>query len=1353
MIGTSTGDLVDGFSRALHCCIPGHGYEALPHDAHEQVTYLPNSDGWLLSAPCEGQQRLVNGPVTCTMGRHDWTPGEIELRVSRQEILPGGPTEPSVLPASQYEAHHAEQVRLGFRAEKPAATPSSHVSEVSHVLPPTMSRAELEARVNEVRLAQEVGTPFTQHKLDYDDPNLCRHSGKRTIDEAFVAVKRAVRQHVDQHDSQPLTLRRLWYNGYWEALTSYLPDQVRRGFDKIWHGDAFVEFHKLFSADGDADLEMTKSDKLRVVTERQFWHAALMRSYTLHASGASASNVPLHGFDALVPSSLNMRVDRSTRFLELAKDYKMTTAQQEAWNVSPTSHSTHPTLAAHRHLETVALTKVIMTAGMVRRDPDISAASRDKQACGARKVITHKDLGHLGPATSPDHDVIKNKLNGAEPKYVNTLMDDITYRTSLRPFAGEDIVVTTSLYDCLSGETPESTWRCTGVDENGYALFTETIGGKHTSGVFENQYSWDFGNNDVVHIPNKAGTGYGIYDVVKCCRRDINRQTVFLCMRSWVNMPFEVADRLNYAAHGVYLHDLHQEPGPCKNVQVVGQFTKHPVLVMRVAKGKQHYVYTRYQHETSAGGTATVTPPVLRHLELLHSHGGKAQGLTSREILQRLGLLMKDFLPGGTVDAPDCTSLLELFKVLGVPEERGRPNIVYYEAENFVRDNMGAEEPEEDRTAKAVQQAPSIVTGTATYGVIASNEPALEKGVEEHLGEGNTKKRGPHMAKFAEFCQREFIKGLEEHSGCRPGSVLIPPREKVLEKRTRPSQRANEVTWGVGECPGDTVGHGFIKGSEVSKQKRAPRMIQSPPHDLSIKSGQLGKALETILKASESSHGVAWYCPGLNPRQLGEALASQHEFSKLMAREFGAGPMPQVDYKSADDSHTEESATLVADIIRHFFSDEHDPDLGMSHKAWALQTYYECFNFLVKVGHKVKSTKWKNASGTGITTLLNTLVFAFRSYMTILLALFFKQMIDEDGEVSGMPQNNGESDAKAAGDADWFTKDMFREQLKKLQNQGVLHHAISQYDTVDWDACQNRLRVNATQRSPVMRLIFELIGLKFGDDGVECSVPGVSEYFWELACKYLDASDGFQRTICFSHFANGGPHDPDEDESVEFLSREYPRLSATIASYCKIERAAEKLSISSNADDDKYRNKLFGYMITDRRTPIIGAYISAIWAFKNFGELPAPYDPETDTYLVDQKYIDKVEVRDREVAWKMREGPFPVTDVDLDYMYESVAATYGMSSGELRALDESLRVQTTWEGIKAHKLPPALAILTPDDPTGDQLERRLPAGTAMVTAFPNEGKLYNAMPDTARQRSRDVLATLVGAPESFDKAN
>lgn len=116
---------------------------------------------------------------------------------------------------------------------------------------------------------------------------------------------------------------------------------------------------------------------------------------------------------------------------------------------------------------------------------------------------------------------------------------------------------------------------------------------------------------------------------------------------------------------------------------------------------------------------------------------------------------------------------------------------------------------------------------------------------------------------------------------------------------------------------------------------------------------------------------------------------------------------------------------------------------------------------------------------------------------------------------------------------------------------------------------------------------------------------------------------------------------------------------------------------------------------------------------------------------------------DRETAWKLREGPYPVNASDLEYMYEAIAADYGWTSGELRELDDSLRRQTTREGIRAHKLPPALAHLTSDDPLGDRIERSVPDGVAMVEAWP--GADGEPIPPAVRERSRAALAALVGA--------
>jgi hypothetical protein len=95
-------------------------------------------------------------------------------------------------------------------------------------------------------------------------------------------------------------------------------------------------------------------------------------------------------------------------------------------------------------------------------------------------------------------------------------------------------------------------------------------------------------------------------------------------------------------------------------------------------------------------------------------------------------------------------------------------------------------------------------------------------------------------------------------------------------------------------------------------------------------------------------------------------------------------------------------------------------------------------------------------------------------------------------------------------------------------------------------------------------------------------------------------------------------------------------------------------------------------------------------------------------------------------------------------MYECAAKAYGYTSDELREFDNSLRRQTTWEGIKGHTLPPSLTVLTAEL-TGGATDRVLPSGVSMVEAFPKEAHLFNAAPDSVRTRSSDILAMMAGA--------
>lgn len=1303
-------------AHALRCCIISE-YRLVPGEAlsDPEPNDVPSAED---SSPAP--------PLSFTMKRPGWTTLEVDEQGNAIDVV------------------------------MPLDLPVCVATAASEDLP-WMSRKELEARVGELRAKTPQCEPYTRDKVDFKtDVNLSRRSGDRHMDDAYDLIERAAKQHVFEANRRPMTMPRVVYMGIPEFVQTYVPEELHRRIEKFWNGDVNKIIDKYFSVDGDANLAATRADQLKIWHERQHWATTILRTHALDMSGAIKSNVLLQGLASPIPSSQTIRGDRHTLFYERAKAYLIPTAEKVQQGVKANSTSTHPQLASFRHANVAGLRELVNDVGAHQQDISISSASRDKLAHGIRHIMQLKDFKHVGPSEPPlletRYKTPCEQVSGRKPKIVTTLVDTAMYMKSLRPWAGTDIIMTVPMYPGLSGKTGESTWYCTGVDSDGNALYYETIGSDEVSSVFHNQYSWWFTNNDVVYIRTEDDSAFGIYNVVKHARRDINRQTVFLCLDTMVNLPFAIADQLVYAAHGTHLSDMFSEPRPCRNVVVVNPASANPILLMNAGSAHQRRLYTRYQKETSPEGTAVVSPVVLRYLEHLHANGGRSFGLSSQEHLTRLQLHMKEHLEGGVINAPDYASMLELLRVVGVPDNL--PNAVFY-AEGYAAEHPGEEAPSEDRMAKAVQQVPSIVDSPKVYGAIAPNDAAIKSATKAHLGKGNTTTRGPQLNRIIQFATSHFIDAMADQSGCGAGSILVVPREEVLANRTRSTQVANETTYGLGPSGKNPVGNAFVKTNEVAPVKEAPRMVNSPPHELSIDSGRLGMSLDRILKRKCGvSNGIDWFAPGKTPSEMSDAVRTQYQNCHDYRATAGAGKIPQVDYKAADDSHTEESATLMADVIEYFFSDDLCPDLGMSHKAWALQTYWECFDISVLAGIKVKSTKWKNASGTGITTLLNTLVFAFRSYLTVLLSLCFQQLTGDDGNVQGMPLKDGKSDPIAAGTNDFFTHKQLHVQLRKLQTSGVVFKAVHCYETALWDRKDedsHRQTVGGTTgvttvfsdiHTPVMRLLFDLIGLKFGDDGLECNVPTVSDPTWNLARMYLDAADGFTRTVDFS--------DPILEEPIEFLSRKYPNPFRTGASYCKIERAAEKLAISTNSEKEKYRYKLVGYLVTDRFTPVIGAFIDAIWATKNMGPDPIKYDPESGTATLSEKYLSKVEGQDRETSWKMRDGPYPVTKDDLDIMYQTAAADYGMTSSELRAFDDNLRKQTTLDGIRGCRLPVALQHLTAENPTGDGLTKLVPPGVNMVAAWSKDDQaLLNAKPATFGERS-PISEILEVAAQDFD---
>jgi hypothetical protein len=243
----------------------------------------------------------------------------------------------------------------------------------------------------------------------------------------------------------------------------------------------------------------------------------------------------------------------------------------------------------------------------------------------------------------------------------------------------------------------------------------------------------------------------------------------------------------------------------------------------------------------------------------------------------------------------------------------------------------------------------------------------------------------------------------------------------------------------------------------------------------------------------------------------------------------------------------------------------------------------------------------------------------------------------------------------------------------------------------------HKIAKGGSPKEPALQTVYKWIGPKFGDDGVDPSTPFVSNRLYEVAMKYVDRQDGFVRKLDTASAAN--------EESVEYLSRIYPNLLASLSSFCKPEKALDKLSVATGRDREKYILKLKGYFMNDRNTPLVGALLEAT---SKMYKVPL-------TKLTDEELAATAE-HDKELYWKLFNGPFPYDEGASDLAYECVAADYGMTSGELREFDDKLRSQSTWAGIQSMMLPAKLSKETAQDPLGLAVDED-PPGTSRVAAF------------------------------------
>ena len=1119
---------------------------------------------------------------------------------------------------------------------------------------PSLKRPALEA-VNE---GIRKGTPICSPYVNFTPSAFT--STTRTFDELKAVLRSESLDYVHDRDVLNSSKGQEYvptpnHTGIFSGVVAATPSPFQNAVSGVLRclgAESQVTLSDIFDPKGSDAAHITSKSALRAYTaERSLWSDLLIRTYTLHHNGVQTAQ-PL--VDEL-PSYLVMGTDSKTRFHKAARTYKLPTqAYIESIMPAPGKGETaHAYLAAARHATVASLRALAMQVGAMQVDPCISSSARDKGAFGERPVHTVKDLAHTAkpPPAEIDPGV----------KEVRTLIDCLTYENSLAEHSGYDMIIWTSYYPDLAGETVESTYY---ADSD--KTFVEVIGKDKADAIWKKQYAWDFTSSDVVYIENEDHSAFTIYSVVRYPQPELLKQVVFLCALQTVNMPYAIANQL---VRWTKKHDLGSvgigTPKLCSNVVLVPKDPARPftqdILVMANGTPGCPTVSIKYKNATSPRSVAVMPTQVYDYLKYLNSHGGR--GLTVNEVIKRLEFFSTteynqfSKLGGdGDVCVPGSAAYCELLRTVAWWGDL--PNVIYYGTKVSPLD-----EPVEAESAKAVMAAPKI-TGN-NPGVLAKTPEAMDAYVKEKLvGMKNTTTPTDEWTKISDVILGYWIKGVAEETGISKGTVQLVDTEVVLENRTKKIQRARQVTAGLG--PGsDEIGRVEMKVEVGHKTKTSARGIQNPAPDISVLSGVLGKSLEIVLKKT------SWYNPGSTPKEISDSVTDAYLKSHSHELNYQGGGVRSVDYEGADERHCKHSSRILRKFIDYFFTD--------GDKAEAQRIYDKCFNMPLQVGPKVMSSGDKNCSGTGITTVLNTSVFSERELETTVIAMVFRSM-EDSGELK-----KGEYIKSDTGDDRPFpelTHKVFLKHLRNIQGTWDLHKIGE---------------VFGSKHPYTIERAYRWIGPKFGDDGLDPATPYVDNGTWERAMLYVDRQDGFVRKLETTSAV--------KEEPVEYLSRIYPCPMRSPSSYCKVEKAVDKISIAVNRDRARFILKLCGYHTTDRNTPIVGALLTAVG--KMYGiEL---------TLIEDDATMLELYETDRELYWKVTAGPFPWDENASDEQYESVAAEYGMTSGELREFDERLRSQSTWSGIQQCMLPTKISVSS-TDPLGLQTSID-PPGISRVPAF------------------------------------
>lgn len=1061
-------------------------------------------------------------------------------------------------------------------------------------------------------------------------------------------------------------------------------------FRRFWSGSKSL-FYQLSTGSKAYRRIRSKGERIRWIEEKSQSLDRVIRARTLHHNGSDP---------------LLRKPHSKGKFMKQARSFKPPTDTEIKGNIGQTNTSDHPFAASARHLIVTKLRKACVDAGLKQFDPNVSSYARDKGVVGTRPIHTLKDLGHV---PTPDSD-------NPEAVGVVSLIDCIGYnKDDLRQYAGNHIVLVASFYPELSGSGVDSIYYADSEDTFVEIVGSGTNGKNDRAGArYDNQTAWEFNCNDITYIESRDRSSYTTYQVITYPMPNILKQVVFLVALQTVHIPYAIMELCTQYVKGHSLSSTGIRPiGPCRNVKLYkrnpdARWTKD-ILVMSCGTPSSPRLSFKYLNDKGPDSSVIVRCELFNLFNYIQNSGKRGQTLT--ELQNALRYHMTDNY-GQEVSMAKTAVLAEFMKVSLDFEPLELPNVVYYDIIDInapvvtpippmpiptptppalspstsavpppsppaPRMHVGA--PVEHQAARAVSAGPKITNGT-NPGVFVKDVKTAEVYKTHRMDFYQNKTEPPSGHKsLCIFIVKQFINNVEKETGMLPKSMFLPSFQEVEATRTKPLQRARAEVYGRnGETPTDCAR--IEQKNEVAHKIVLPRGITCLEYKLGIYSGMLGKLLKGIVG------GCSWFNPGCTPTEIADAVqacAKKGAAAAAITPSVTSGGHA-ADYSKMDETHSEFTNTFTKALISHF---THPNDVDK-----AMEIYDNLFNMPAKIkskdtGSETTSTGWKNSSGSGITTELNTIVSAIREMTTTAIAMVLPYTENVQNTLS---RSNP------------LTKKAFLAAMMKAQ-KGVYKNVMIPED-----------------EGQLLRMAYRSIGPKFGDDSLDPATEHVSDATWLKCSQYLSECDGMKTEVDFMCTT------PNNIVPWEYLSRIYPNPIASGTSHCKIVKALDKLCISLNSDADRYAMKCRGYWTVDSKTPVVNAYLKAMSKIHKFELSPLDSDQQT---------LEELYYYDRDLFYKVQGGAFPHDEQTEHLLIECASKQLQFTGGELLTFMDDMSKCRTRKELSEFVLPSTEGQKIMIDPRGTI---RVPAASGMTTLEVDT----SPEPDTHDARSNQLMVDI-----------